>query len=91
MTRAVPVPLARIIRHLPPAEGAAWVSPAHQGPGGLFAVRCTRGEHDGPPMFQVSHLTKSDRFAYDVSAPFLTQEGAARFAEGMASGGSPDD
>lgn len=89
MTRTVPVPLTRIARHLPPTEDVTWMSPAQQGPGGLFAVRCVLD--DATPMFRVTHLTKSDRFAYDVGAPFLTREGAQRFAQGMAGGRGPED
>ena len=83
MTRSEPVPLGRILKHLP--DHGAWVSPAYQGPGGLFAV-CTSELKHGPIMFQVHHLTKAEAVSYEVSMPFLTQEGASRFARGMAEG-----
>lgn len=86
MTRSQPVPLARILKHLP--DEGAWFEPAYQGPGGLFAVRAA-GDLDGPIMFQVHHLTKEQAVNYKVSAPFMTQEGALRFARGMAEGTPP--
>ena len=89
MNRTEAVPLARILRHLPPATDTAWVPPAFQGPGGLFALRSVEGDANRAPMFQVVHLTKKDRHAYDVSGPHFTREAAEKFARGMADGGSP--
>ena len=86
MTRSEPVPLGRILKHLP--NGVSWYDPAYQGPGGLFAV-CAAGGHGEPIMFQVHHLTKAKAVSYEVSMPFLTQEGASRFARGMAEGTPP--
>ncbi len=45
-------------------------------------------------MFQVSQLERREsvglRKSTDVSAPWMTIEGAERFAQRMAEGGNPD-
>ena len=87
MNRSEAVPLSRFRKHLP--NKGVWFETAYQGPGGLFAV-CEAGILDGPIMFQVCHLTKDETASYEVSEPFLTQEGASRFARGMAEGGGPN-
>jgi hypothetical protein len=91
MKRAVEVPLARILKRLP--DHGTWHTPGYQGPRGLYAVRSVAG--DGPPKFQVCRLEKSwsrtgdvheINLTRDISEPWLTIEGARKFAERLAEG-----
>ncbi len=90
MNRCESVPLGRILKHLP--EKGTWFAPAYQGPAGLFAIRVR--DNDGVPLFQVSQLERREsqgfRKSTDISAPWLTIEGAERFAQRLAGGGDPE-
>lgn len=87
MNRCESVPLGRILKHLP--ENGTWLDPAYQGPDGLYAVRVT-APATSAPMFQVCRIFKGQNPPDEPeSEPFLTHEGADRFAQSMAGGGSP--
>ena len=92
MTKTVDVPLERIQKRLPIA--GQWLDPAHQGPGGLYAVRRIAQWTNHPPMYQAcrietaivggdSHKINTSR---DISEPWMTPQGAHRFAEKLAGG-----
>ena len=91
MTGSVSVPLHRIKQLLD--NDGPWFGPAHQGPGGLFAIRAV-GDKYSPTRYQVTRLfgrrhgdPEHDRPPESISEPYLTLEGAERFARKMAGRG----
>ena len=87
MTKAVKVPMHRIWSRIG-SNSKTWYNPAFQGPGGLYGIR-RGGFTDQPLTFQVTELKK--QHIQDVSEPFMTLEGARRFAERLAEGGDAGD
>lgn len=78
MTRTAPVPISRISQHL--SRPSVWCLVAWQGPGGLYAVEATT---DGRYQVHSIHRGQVPTNKRE-SEPFMTPEGARRFAEGLA-------
>ena len=79
--RTVTLPISRVARYLPPRT-KRWFLVAFQGPGGLYAIQTLPDAR-----YQVHRLTRdTDPHTVPASEPFMTPEGARRFALKMADG-----
>jgi hypothetical protein len=80
LKKSVNVPLKRIQKRLPAAP--QWLEPAHQGPGGLYAVRRVAQSTDHPPTYEVCRVGQRQA----IGGPWMTPQGAHRFAIRLAEG-----